>query len=77
MLPVGCDGISTVKFSLFGRGKGLPELLIPPMERGESPVDEGDILSLCRLNAVSEAVARAELMGLAMQEREYLTRDKL
>lgn len=35
-----------MKLSLFGKGNTRPELLVPPMDRGESPVDDGDILLL-------------------------------
>lgn len=58
-----CDGTSIVKLSLEGSGNGLPELLAPPKEWGESPVEEGDILVLCRLAAVNDAVARSEVMN--------------
>ena len=38
-------GVSMEKESLDGNGNGLPELLAAPAERGESPVDDGDISS--------------------------------
>lgn len=46
LAPTDSGGISTVKLSLFGKGNTRPELLVPPMDRGESPVDDGDILLL-------------------------------
>lgn len=40
-------GMSTEKFSLLGTGKGLTKVAVVVVvaERGESPVDEGDILA--------------------------------
>lgn len=44
MAGLSCgDGTSIEKVSLDGKGKPLPELLAAPAERGESPVDDGDI----------------------------------
>lgn len=41
-----CDPeVSMENVSLDGKGNGLPELLAAPAERGESPVDDGDISS--------------------------------
>lgn len=60
-----CDCTSMVKFSLFGSGYDRPELLVPPMERGESPVDDGDILLFCRLTAVKVAVARFKVLRIS------------
>ena len=58
-----CEGISTVKLSRLGNGNMRPELLVPPMDKGESPVDDGDILLFCRLSAVDEvADAMTEVM---------------
>lgn len=37
--------VSMENDSLDGNGNGLPELLAAPAERGESPVDDGDISS--------------------------------
>lgn len=37
------EGTSIENVSLEGKGKGRPELLAAPAERGESPVDDGDI----------------------------------
>lgn len=69
VVPIaGCDGTSIVKLSLFGSGNGRPELLVPPMERGESPVEEGDILWFCRLTAVNVTVARSEVICMARRE---------
>ena len=36
-------GVSMEKESLDGNGNGLPELLAAPAERGESPVEDGDM----------------------------------
>jgi hypothetical protein len=55
--------VSTEKLSRFGNGNTRPELLVPPMDRGESPVDEGDILLFCRLSAADEVTdAMTEVM---------------
>jgi hypothetical protein len=69
----GCDGTSIEKFSLFGSGNGLPELLVPPMESGESPVDEGDILLFGRPTVVDEAVANTEVMCILSGEATLRT----
>ena len=39
-------GVSMEKESLDGNGNGLPELLAAPTERGESPVDDGDMFPI-------------------------------
>jgi hypothetical protein len=69
-LAVTCPGCGTsmVKFSLDGSGNGLPELLAPPREWGESPVDDGDILLLCRLTAVNDTVAKSVVIGSMARE---------
>lgn len=47
------EGTSIENVSLEAKGNGRPELLAAPAERGESPVDDGDIFQSNRSPSTS------------------------